>query len=73
MEPSSSVQSFTFVGGQSPSMGWVVWAEIHCVTVLEVIHGCKAMLPEIVLEKNLSSLLPASGDTRCTLVPMYLS
>lgn len=72
MEPSSNVQSFTFVGGDSPSMGWVVWAEIHCASVLEVIHGCKAMLPEIVLEKILSSLLPASGDTRSTLVPAVL-
>lgn len=45
---------------------------IHFVTVLKVIHGCEAMLPEIVLEKNLSSLLPASGDTRYTLVPAVL-
>lgn len=37
-----------------------------------MIHGRKAMLPEIVLEKNLSSLLPASGDTRCTSVPAVL-
>jgi hypothetical protein len=69
MEPSSNMQSFTFVSGDCPSMGWVAWAEIYYVTILEVSQdGCKAMLPEKVLERNLSSVLPTSGDTRHTLV-----